>query len=64
MYSRNLAKFTKEEIMEIYPKDVVDIFMPRKDDDNRFMGPPIIELEIEKGILEPHIIIGGESIQL
>ena len=28
------------------------------------MGPPIIELEFEKDILDPHIIIGGESIQL
>ena len=42
-------------------KDVVDIHMPRKDNDYRLMGPLIIELEFEKHILEPHIIIGGES---
>ena len=45
------------------PKDVLDISMPRRDDDNRLIGPPIIELEFEKDILEPHIII-GEGIQL
>ena len=28
------------------------------------MDPPIIELEFEKDTLNPHIIIGGENIQL
>ena len=46
------------------PKDVVDIRMPRRDDDNRLMSPLIIELEFEKDILDLHIIIGGESIKL
>ena len=62
VYSRDLAEFTKEEIMEMCPKDVMDISMPRRDDENRLMGPPIIELEIEKDILDPHKIIRGESI--
>ena len=38
--------------------------MPRRDNDNRLMGSPIIELEFDKNILNPHIIIGGENIQL
>ena len=38
--------------------------MPRRDDDNRLMRPPIIELEFEKDILDPHIIVGRENIQL
>ena len=46
------------------PKDVMDIPMPRRDDENRLMGPPIIELEFEKDILGPHITIGRENIQL
>ena len=46
MYSRDLIKFPKEEIMEMCPKDVVDILIPRNDDDNRLMGPPI-KLEFE-----------------
>ena len=64
MYSKDLTEFTKEELMEMCPKDVVHIHMPRRDDGNRLMGPPIIELEFEKDILDPHKIIGGESIQL
>ena len=43
----------------MYPKDVVDIRLPRRDNDNRLMGPQIIELEFEKDILELHIIIGA-----
>ena len=39
------------------PKGVTDIHMPRRDDDNRLMGPPIIELEFEKDILDPYKII-------
>ena len=46
------------------PKDVTDIRMPKRDVENRFMGPPIIELEFKKDILDPHIIIRGENIQL
>ena len=45
MYSRDLVEFTKEEIMKMCPRDVVDIHMPRRNNDNRLMGPPIIELE-------------------
>ena len=41
----------------------MDIRMPGRDNDNRLMGPPIIELEFEKDILDPHIIV-GENIQL
>ena len=44
--------------------DIVDICVPRRDDDNSLMGPPIIELEFEKCTLNPHIIIGEERIQL
>ena len=39
------------------PEDVTDICMPRRDNENRLMGPPIIELEFEKDTLDPHIII-------
>ena len=42
----------------------MDIHVPRRDDDNKLIGPPIIKLEFEKDTLDPHIIIGGESIQL
>ena len=62
--NRDLVKFMKEEILEMCPKDVTDILMPRRDSENRHMVPPIIELEFEKDILDPHIIRGGESIQL
>ena len=48
--------------MELSPTDVVD--MSRRNDENRLKGPTTTELEFEKDILEPHIIIGGESIQL
>ena len=44
IYSRNLADFTKGELMAMCPKDVMDIRVPRKDDDNRLLGPTIIEL--------------------
>ena len=64
VYSRDILEFTKEKIMEMCPKDVVDICMPKRDDDNRLMGPPIIKFEFEKNTLCPHIIIGEESIQL
>ena len=65
MYSRDLEKFSKEEIIEMCSKDVVNIrSIPRRNDDKRLLGPPIIELEFEKDILNPNIIIGGESIQL
>ena len=50
--------------MEMYPKNVLDIHVPRRDNHNRHMGPPIIKLEFEKDTLDPHVIIGGESIQL
>ena len=46
------------------PKYVVDIHILRRNDNSRLMGPPIIELEYEQDILDPHIIIGGESIGL
>ena len=45
-------------------KDVTDIRMPKRDNDNRLMGPSIIELNFEIDILDPHIIIGEESFQL
>ena len=64
MYGRDLVEFTKEDILEMRPKDVTDICMPRRDDKNRLMGLPIIELECEKDNLDPHIIIGGENTQL
>ena len=38
--------------------------MTRRDDDNKIIDPPIIEREFKKDILDPHIIIGRESIQL
>ena len=55
----------KEERLKICPKNVTDICMPKRDYDNRLMGPTIIiEVEFEKDILDPHIIIGGENIEL
>ena len=50
--------------MELCLRDVVDTHMPRRNDDKRLMGPPIIELEFKKDILDSHIIFGGENIQL
>ena len=41
----------------------MNIRIPRKDDENRLMGPPIIELEFKKDTLDPHIV-RGENIQL
>ena len=48
IYNRDLVEFMKEEILEMCPKDVKNICMPRKDDYNRLIGPPIIELVFEK----------------
>ena len=59
IYSRDLVEFTKEEILEMCPKDVTDIPIPRRDNNNSFMRPLIIELVFEKDILEAHIIIGS-----
>ena len=64
VYSRELAEFTKEKKMGLCPKDIVDIHVTRKDDENRLMNPPIIEIKLEKDTLDSHIIIGGESIKL
>ena len=49
--------------MAMCSKDVVNICVLRRDNGDRHMGPPIIELEFKKDTLDPHIIIGGESIQ-
>ena len=35
------------------PKCVIDIRVPWRVDDYKLMGPPIIELEIEKNKLDP-----------
>ena len=40
----------------------MDIRVLRRDDNNKLLGPPIIEIEFEKNTLDPYIIIGGESI--
>ena len=40
IYNRDLVEFTKEDILEMCPKDVTDIRMPRRDDDNRLVKPP------------------------
>ena len=45
-------------------KDATDIRMPKRDYENNLLGPPIIKLEFEKYILDPHIIMEGENIQL
>ena len=63
-YSKDLAEFTKDEIIEMCPKNILDNHTSRRDDDNRLMGPQIIELEFEKDILDPDIIISGEIIPL
>ena len=57
VYNRDLAElaeFTKEEVIEMCPKDVVDILVTRRDDGNRLRGPPIIELEFKKNTQDPH----------
>ena len=46
------------------PKDITDVRMPRRDSDNRLIGPPIVELEIKRDIMDQHILIGGENIKL
>ena len=43
------------------PKDVVDIPVPRRDDEDKQSIP---KLEIEKDTLDPNIIIGGEGNQI
>ena len=64
VYSRDLAEFTKEEIMAMCPKVVVEIPVPRRDDGDRPMELLIIKLEFEKDTLDPHITIEEEIIQL
>ena len=51
MYSRF------DRINETGDKDVVDIRVPKKDDDNRLMGHPINKIEFEKDTLDILIII-------
>ena len=51
-------------MLEMCPEEVIDIRMPRRNNENRLTGPPIIEPEFVKDLLDPHIIIGGENIQL
>ena len=57
VYSRGLVEFTKKKIMAMWPKDDVDICVPRRNDDKRLMRPTIFELDFEKVTLDPHIII-------
>ena len=64
IYNRDLVEFMKEKILEMDSKGVMDICMPRRGDDNRLVGLPIIELQFEKDILDLHVIIGGENVQL
>ena len=45
-------------------KNETNIQMLLRDDDNRLIEPPIIELEYEKNTLEPHLITVVENIQL
>ena len=47
VYSRYLAEFTKGE-MCLNLKDVVGIHIPKRDNDNKIIGPLIIELEFER----------------
>ena len=47
----------------MFPKDEVDIRISRRDDDNRLMASPIIELVFEKNTLDLHIKIGGENVK-
>ena len=63
VYNRDLVEFIKEEILEIC-SNITNICMPRRVNENRLMGPPITELEFENDNLNPHVIIGGENIQL
>ena len=39
----------------MYPKDMVDDVIPRKDDKGKPLGPPIIKLEFKKDYLDPYI---------
>ena len=64
VYSRDLAEFTREEILEMCPEDVIDIHVPRRDDNSRLTEPPIIELEFDRDTLDPHIVIRRENFQL
>ena len=50
--------------MAICPNDVVNIHVPRRDDGDRLMDPPIIKLEFVKDTLDPQIIVERENIQL
>ena len=47
----------KEEILEMCPKDITDIRMPRRDNKNSIMGPPIIDLEFENDKLGTDLIL-------
>ena len=57
IYNRDLLEFTKNQILEMRPKEM-DIHMLTRDNENR------TGLEFEKDIMDPHIIIGGENIRL
>ena len=48
--------------MEMCLKEVVDIRVPRRDNNNRLMGPSIIKLDFEKDTIDSHIIIIREII--
>ena len=37
--SRDLVEFTREEILEMCSEDVIDMHVPRRDDNSRLTGP-------------------------
>ena len=45
-------------------EDVIDIHVPRRDDNSRLTRLLIIELEFDRDTLDPHIVIGRENLQL
>ena len=47
IFNTDLVECMREEMLEMYHKNITDICMPWRDDKNRFMGPPINELEFE-----------------
>ena len=45
-------------------EDVIDIHVPKRDDNSRLMGPPIIKLEFDRDTLDPRIVIRRVNFQL
>ena len=46
------------------PEWVTQVIMPNKDHEGKIRGLPIIELRTDKEVVDAHLAIGGERIEI